>query len=272
MRTIVAALALGLAAAPGAAVSQSAPSHCAIPSQPAQARIHACLAAVAAKGAKPDVIASDYRDLASAYEDWGDRRRELDALSKAITLKPDMWEARVSRAQLYLQTQLFDQAFPDYLALHKAFPGPAPVAQGGKIVTNGATPSAAARVAFIIPSLERELLIRSERRCRSRAIVGVELDGAQKDCAIALQLETGNPGPVHEGLGILEFRSENWPRALAEFETVLKLNPKTSTSLYMKGLVERRMGNLAKGDADVAAATKADPHLTMQGRQAGLVP
>jgi tetratricopeptide (TPR) repeat protein len=271
MNMIVAVLSLGLAAAPGAAVGAATPHRCAVPTQPTQVQIHACLAAVGAKGSKPDEVAAEYFDLASAYEAWGDRRRELDALNHAIALKPDFWDARVRRVQLYLQTTSFEQALPDSLALHKAFPGMAPTAGGGKTAPTGA--AALSPAAFMVPSLQRELVMRVVRRCRAFAMVGLELDAGRKDCELALQLAPGNAAqPVYESLGIIEFREGNWSRALAEFDTVLKQDPNSMTSLYLKGITERRMGNVAGGDADLASAEKKNPQIAQQGKAAGFLP
>lgn len=271
MNMIVAVLTLGLAAAPGAAPNPAAPHHCAVRAQPTQARIHACLAAVGAKGARPDELAADYFDLASAYEAWGDRRREVDALNHAIALKPDMWDARERRMQLYLETTSFEQALPDYLALHKTFPGMSPVAGGDNKVPTGV--AALSPAALMVPSLQREFAMRAVRRCRQLAMVGLELDAGRKDCALAIQLAPGNGAPpVYESFGIIEFRQGNWPKALAEFEIVLKQDPDSTTSLYLKGITERRMGNVTKGDADLATAQKKNPQLAQQAQAAGFLP
>lgn len=263
------ALALGVFVFVAAAAPQPAPPQpCASPVLPADQRIKACLAATQTKGASRDQLAADYAELASSYEAWGNRKRELDALNKAISLKPDKWDSRIKRSQLLLQSAMFEQAVPDFLALRKAFPGPAPVLKSGQTLTDPAQ-----KIAFMIPSLQRELLMRSVRRCRARAVVGLEIEGARKDCQLAIQFDMNNQAtPAHESLGIAEFRDGDWPHALAEFETVLKLNPKQWSSLYLRGICERRMGKTAVGDADIATAKKNAPMLERQGYDAGLLP
>ena len=270
MNMIVAVLTLGLAAAPGAAPGAAPTHHCAVPTQPTQIQIRACLAAVGTKGTKPDELAADYFDLSSAYEAWGDRRREVDALNHAIALKPDFWDARVRRVQLYLETTSFEQALPDYLALRKTFLGMGPAGRD-KMAPTGV--SALNPAALMITSLQRDLAMRFVRRCRAFAMVGLELDAGRKDCTLALEFAHGNGAmPVYESLGIIEFREGNWSKALAEFDTVLKQDPNSMTSLYLKGITERRMGNLAKGDADLASAVKKNPQIAQQGKAAGFLP
>lgn len=273
----VASLALGLVvfgAPMGWAAAPPPPQHCASEILPTAQRIKSCLAATEAKDVARDQLAMDYLDLAKAYEAWGDRRRELDALGKAIALKPDLWEARTQRAQLLLQSTKFDQALPDYLALKKAFPGAAPP------VVGAASPEAQAmmadpkkRAAFMLASLERELTMRATRSCGAKAMAGLELESAYKDCAIAIQI--GGDKMIrqpHESLGIALFRAGNWKGAIAQFDIVLQHNPKTWSSLYLKGIVERRAGNTAQGDADIATAEKNNPPLAQQGARAGLLP
>ena len=273
----VASLALGLVvfgAPMGWAAAPPAPQPCASPILPTAQRIKSCLAATEAKGVANDQLAMDYLDLAKAYEAWGDRRRELDALGKAIASKPDFWDARIARAQLLLQSSSFDQALPDYFALKKAFPGPPPPAvQAGSPAAQAIMTDPKKHAAFMLISLERELTMRAARSCGSKAMAGLELEAAYKDCAIAIQL--GGDKMIrqpHESLGIALFRAGNWKGSIAQFDIVLQHNPKTWSSLYLKGIVERRMGNTAQGDADIATAEKNVPPLAQQGIRAGLVP
>ncbi len=53
---------------------------------------------------------------------------------------------------------------------------------------------------------------------------------------------------------------------------MLANHPNAAESLYMKGIVERRMGNMTSGDADIAAARALDSHLQSGYAQFGLLP
>jgi Flp pilus assembly protein TadD len=45
-------------------------------------------------------------------------------------------------------------------------------------------------------------------------------------------------------------------KAVADFNTALKINPNNSNALYGRGLVKSRMGDKAAGDADIARAKR----------------
>jgi hypothetical protein len=48
-------------------------------------------------------------------------------------------------------------------------------------------------------------------------------------------------------------------RALAEFEQAVKLQPAFALPLYRRGMARRAKGDMAAGEADMAAAKKIDP-------------
>jgi tetratricopeptide (TPR) repeat protein len=56
----------------------------------------------------------------------------------------------------------------------------------------------------------------------------------------------------------------DYGRALADFEAALKIDPKLAYPLYGRGMVRLRQGDVAKGNADIAAATKAQPDIASQ--------
>jgi Flp pilus assembly protein TadD len=108
-------------------------------------------------------------------------------------------------------------------------------------------------------------------RCEHRAVAGLALDAALKDCDTALQLN-GTDDAVHHARGIVQFRTANWAGALAEFKTVLAVHPNAAGPLFMKGVVERRMGNNPAGDTDIATAKAIDPHVATAYAQIGILP
>jgi len=70
----------------------------------------------------------------------------------------------------------------------------------------------------------------------------------------------------------VEFRLANWTAALTEFNTVLSTHPNAAASLFMKGVVEHRMGNVPAGDIDIAAAKTIDPRVPNGFAQYGILP
>src|ERR1700689_2000683 len=68
-------------------------NRCADPARPAESRIRDCTAVIGAKGIDQDEVAFAWLDLALVYQSQGsDRRRELEAYSKAVELQPDFWQ------------------------------------------------------------------------------------------------------------------------------------------------------------------------------------
>ena len=108
-------------------------------------------------------------------------------------------------------------------------------------------------------------------RCRARALAGLDLDAAQKDCDTALQIDDKN-GSGHHYRGIVAFRRGDWSAALADFNASLAIDAKAVEPLYMKGIVERRQGNATAGDADIASAKSVNPHVGDFYAQYGILP
>ncbi|HEY7805856.1 MAG TPA: aspartyl protease family protein [Croceibacterium sp.] len=108
-------------------------------------------------------------------------------------------------------------------------------------------------------------------RCWSRALANVELDDALDDCNRALKL-TGKSPMVLDSRALVEFRRKDYAAALADYEAVLKRDPKTAWSLYMRGVTSSALGQAAKGEADRKAATALDADVERRAAQYGIVP
>jgi len=262
-------------------------NRCNDPSHPPEDRMRYCTIVINARGIDPIDLAIAYLDLGLAYRaQGGNRQPELDAYSKAITLEPDLWQARVNRAELYLESGDGEHALEDYRALRASGPDKLsldrPNANIGYHTTKmeGATFNRPnmdspdrehADYANALDAIGRALQTGYSQRCRARAFAGLELNVALKDCDVALEL-SATDGSSHHARGIVEFRLANWPAALAEFNTVLSAQPSAAESLYMKGIVERRMGNAKASDTDISAARTMDAHVSDSYAQYGIMP
>jgi hypothetical protein len=58
--------------------------------------------------------------------------------------------------------------------------------------------------------------------------------------------------------------------AIADYDEVLKLEPKTAWSLYGRGVARRHKGMAKEGDADVAAAAAIAPDLPDRAKKLGI--
>jgi hypothetical protein len=82
----------------------------------------------------------------------------------------------------------------------------------------------------------------------SDAIESGDLSG--KDLAAVFS----NRGGAYDGKG-------DAGRAMADYSESVRLDPGSAEALFRRGIVRRRAGDKAGGDADVAAARKIDPGL-----------
>ena len=62
-------------------------------------------------------------------------------------------------------------------------------------------------------------------------------------------------------MGFVHLRLKNYKQALADYNAALAVEPNHATSLYVRGVVKRRLGDTAGGDADIKAAGKIDPEI-----------
>jgi tetratricopeptide (TPR) repeat protein len=262
-------------------------NHCIDPARPAGSRIRDCMAVIGASGIDHDEVAFAWLDLGMAYKNaGGDRQRELDAYSKAIELQPDLWQAHFNRGALYLEAGDSDNALADYLAMRQSGPDKVKLyrsksnfeyrtAQISGTTSNRSNMDVPGReeadYANALDTLGRALREDLTNRCRRRAFAGLELDAALRDCDAAIQISDSDVA-ARQARGIVEFRQASWQAALADFDAVLTNHPNAAGSLFMKGVVERRMGNAAAGNTDLAAATAIEAHLPTAFAQFGIVP
>ncbi len=214
-RSIVAGiLALGIAFVPSmAAFAQMdallvSLNRCADPSRSAASRIRDCMAVIGAQGIDQDEVAFAWLDLALVYRSQGgDGLRELEACSKALDLQPDLWQARANRAGLYLEAGDGDKAMADYLAMRQSGSDKVSLyrtksnleyrtAQIEGTTGNRSNMDRPGReqadYANALDALGRALQTGFANRCKRRALAGIELDSALKDCDAALQIDATN--------------------------------------------------------------------------------
>jgi tetratricopeptide (TPR) repeat protein len=96
-------------------------------------------------------------------------------------------------------------------------------------------------------------------RCRTRAVLKRDLDGALADCNRALELQ-----PDARTLGYRAFvylRLELFETAIADYSAALDAAPKTAEYLYGRGQARFRSGDAEGGKTDIAAARAINPKI-----------
>lgn len=95
-------------------------------------------------------------------------------------------------------------------------------------------------------------------RCWTRAIAGVELLGALRDCNEALSVRPDHCQTL-DSRGLVAFRLGRYRQAIDDNSAAVKVNPEQASSFYIRGLAELRLGRKQAGIADIAAAKALDP-------------
>jgi tetratricopeptide (TPR) repeat protein len=108
-------------------------------------------------------------------------------------------------------------------------------------------------------------------RCRSRALLGLELDKALSDCNRAVK-ERADVPMFLESRGMVYLRMGNFDKAIADYDTVLGIQPKNPWALYGRGLAKLRKGQTEGGQADIAAAKSSAPRVVAEAVRRGLTP
>jgi len=117
-------------------------------------------------------------------------------------------------------------------------------------------------------------------RCWARALRGRDLERASADCDRAIQLAKTNPDFL-DSRGMVAYRQGQFDAALKYYDAALiyyakqtepKPNPRSTPSLFMRGVAKHRLGNNADGDKDIAAALAFDPLVQLKYRDYGITP
>jgi tetratricopeptide (TPR) repeat protein len=106
-------------------------------------------------------------------------------------------------------------------------------------------------------------------RCYIRVEANVELGLAQRDCDQAIRAEPGHPVAV-PARALLNLRQRRWPDAIRDFSSQLTQEPRSANALYGRGLARIASGDLAGGQADIAAARRVAFDIDWDFRRLGI--
>jgi len=97
-------------------------------------------------------------------------------------------------------------------------------------------------------------------RCWFLALRNDSLDQALEDCNKAIELSS-NPATYLDSRGMVHYRAGRYTEAAADYAAALADSPAMPSSLFMSGLVARKLGKKTEGDAAIAAARKIHPDI-----------
>ena len=247
---------------------------------------------------KTQASAADLRRRGAATASRGDARTAVDLLNQAVTLDPDDAENFYERGKANLQNKQpqlaladFDQAIKlnpahvaaliDRGAMHLASKDEtaARVDFEAALQINPNDPDDALRIAniyegfgFHSEAINRytawinanpksgELPNVLNGRCWARAMLGNELDQALSDCNLALKKGSSN-SIVLDSRAFVYLRQGNYDKSIADYKTVLKLQPKKAFSMYGLGVAESRKGLKTDSELHVKNAVMLMPNV-----------
>lgn len=248
--------------------------------------------------------AQPYTNRAAFLAGIYDQRGAIADLTKAIAIQPDAGTYRW-RAQLWTQLGDTAKAIPDALAAYQLDPDETfgqlaslyseagrvddalkladeRIAAGGTgrsgalalksdvLARAGRTDEALAAIdAAIAASPGNPALLNS--RCWLKGTLNVSLDTGLKDCTRAIELAE-SPAAALDSRAMVYFRMNRMEEALADLNAALDIARGMSASLYLRGVIRKRTGDTAAGDADLAAARMASPDIDKDYARWGIKP
>jgi len=108
-------------------------------------------------------------------------------------------------------------------------------------------------------------------RCRARGMMNQELDKALADCNRAIRERADTPFFL-DSRGLVYLRMGNFARSIADYDAVLKLQPRNPWALYVRGVAKVRKGAKDEGESDIAASRAIAPRAAADAARQGIVP
>jgi tetratricopeptide (TPR) repeat protein len=112
------------------------------------------------------------------------------------------------------------------------------------------------------------LMVKDERQhpeyimsfyCWTAAVAGL-LESAELTCQNAIDANSHDIGQ-YDSLGYVYLRTKQWDKAIATYNIAIDKRSDMTTALYGRGIAKRARGDVAGGNADIAAATHDEPDI-----------
>lgn len=107
--------------------------------------------------------------------------------------------------------------------------------------------------------------------CWVKGMRGIDLDGAVRQCASAVELAASPTGPL-DSRAVVWFRLGRYEDALRDLDAVLLDAPGQSESRYMRGVVLAHMGRKPESTAELAVARTLNPAVDVLYTRLGIKP
>jgi tetratricopeptide (TPR) repeat protein len=104
--------------------------------------------------------------------------------------------------------------------------------------------------------------------CYDAALAGL-LESAELACQQAIAENSHDIGQ-YDSLGFVHLRLKQWDKSIADYNKALYSVDDLTLSLYGRGVAKRAKGDIAGGDADIAAAQRDEPDIANIMRRLGV--
>jgi tetratricopeptide (TPR) repeat protein len=105
--------------------------------------------------------------------------------------------------------------------------------------------------------------------CYNAAMAGL-LESAEIACQQSIAENSHDIGQ-YDSLGFVHLRMKQWDKAIADYNKSLDSRDDLTLSLYGRGVAKRAKGDIAGGNADIAAAQRGEPDIANIMRRLGVI-
>ncbi len=209
-----------------------------------------------------DGAAATYLRRAALLESMGEKDKAAADYQAALGIEPssktaltqlgllqiDAGRKDVGLAPIEQHLASADEDKPDWLAIKAELMARIGDAEGALAAMNEAIAVKSANAVFL------------NERCWIKGTLAVQLDGAVQDCTRAIELAENNASAL-DSRALVYFRLNRLDEALADIDAALDRRPALSSSLYLRAVIERKMGKAHDADEDAANARLISPRI-----------
>jgi len=213
-----------------------------------------------------------YKNRAEAYENLGQIDRALEAYSEAVRIDPKYSRAYFNRGDIFRKKGDFDRAISEYTESIRLEPKDADAfnRRGIAHLWKGDYERAIADQTEAIRFNPQHAKAFNDR-CWAATIVGRALQQALADCNESLRLDGNDPDAL-ANRGFTYVKLGQLADAIVDYDAALKAAPKHAGSLYGRGVVKLRQGDIEGGNADIATAMAIQADIADQFARYGVAP
>jgi tetratricopeptide (TPR) repeat protein len=213
-----------------------------------------------------------YLNRAAAHFERNDLQRALTDYDESIRLDARVSMAFVERGVVHMRLRDYDSARADYDEAVRLDPS-----NGRAFNNRGVLATALRQYDIAIPDLDRANMLEPgnavilSAMCWARARANVELQVAREACDESLRLSP-NRALTREARGLVGLLQAQNDEAWRHYDLAVQLEPNNPDFLYGRGVSALRLGRVAEGRADIAAAVALEPDVEDRFREFGVAP